>query len=277
MRNIAAELLLLRKRVSTWILLAVWVLLGIMFAYLLPYLSYSGGAERPGQTPLEQLLPERLDDNLLGGFPFFGGVIALMLAVLAIGSDFGWNTLKTLFTQRSSRLRVLGSKLSAIALVLAGFVVAFFIAGALASYLIAGAEEAPVHWVPAWEIARAAAAGWFVLATWAAFGVLLAVLSRGTALAIGLGVLYALVIEGLLSALASEVSWLDPLVEFFLRANAYSLVAAIGVPTEALEDNGPGSFFGPYVDATQAILVMSMYGLFFVAVAALVLRRRDVT
>jgi ABC-2 type transport system permease protein len=276
-RSVAAELLLLRKRISTWILLAVWVLLGIMFAYLLPYLTLQGDASGPEQTPLEQLLPERLDDNLLGGFPFFGGVIALMLGVLAIGSDYGWNTLKTLFTQRSSRLRVFGSKLTAVALVLAGFVVAFFIAGALASYAIARAESAPVHWAPMWEVGRAIGAGWFVLAVWAAFGVLLAVLSRGTALAIGLGVLYALVIEGLLSALASEVSWLDPLVEYFLRANAYSLVTAIGVPIEGLEDNGPGSFFGPYVDAGQAILVMSIYGIICLAISAVLLRRRDVS
>ena len=40
MNSIAAELLVLRKRASTWILMGVWVLLGIMFAYLLPYLTY---------------------------------------------------------------------------------------------------------------------------------------------------------------------------------------------------------------------------------------------
>ena len=34
---IAAELLILRKRAATWILLAVWTLLGIFFAYVIPY------------------------------------------------------------------------------------------------------------------------------------------------------------------------------------------------------------------------------------------------
>jgi ABC-2 type transport system permease protein len=150
------------------------------------------------------------------------------------------------------------------------------VSGAVVSILIAGAEDAAVNWPSAWEIVRGIAAGWFVLATWAAFGVLLAVASRGTSLAIGLGILYALVIEGLLSALASEVSWLDGFVEYFLRANAYSLVSAIGVPTTSLGDNGPGSFFGPFVGAGQAILVMSAYILGFVAIAGALLRRRDV-
>jgi len=277
MRSVAAELLVLRKRASTWILLGVWVVLGLLFSYLLPYLTYRSDIDGPRQSPLELMLPHRLADNLLGGFPFFGGVFALMLGVLAIGSDYGWDTLKTLLIQRPGRMRVFGAKLAALGVGLVPFAIVIFMAGAVASYLIAGAEGATVEWPSGWELISAVAAGWFVLATWAAFGVLLAVASRGTALAIGLGILYALIIEGLLSALASEVGWLDALVEYFLRANAYSLVTAIGVPTAAFADNGPGSFFGPFVGAGQAIFVMSAYGVCFLVLSALLLRHRDVS
>lgn len=277
MRSIAAELLVLRKRTSTWILLGVWVFLGLLFAYLLPYLAYRGDVGGPVQTSLEALLPQDLVANLLGGFPFFGGVFALMLGVLTAGSDYGWNTLKTVLVQRPSRMRMFGAKLAAIAVGLIPFVVVIFVGGAVVSVLIAGAEGAALQWPSTWELVRGLAAGWFVLATWAALGVALAIASRGTALAIGLGILYALVIEGLLSTLASEVAWLDGLVEYFLRANAYSLVTAIGVPTATLGDNGPGSFFGPFVGAGQAVLVMSVYIACFVALSAALLRRRDVS
>jgi ABC-2 type transport system permease protein len=277
MRSVAAEMLVLRKRASTWILMAVWVLLGLMFSYLLPYLTYRSAVEGPRRSSLDLMLPHRLADNILGGFPFFGGVFALMLGVLAVGSDYGWDTLKTLFIQRPGRVRVFGAKLAALGVGLVPFVIVIFMAGAVASYLIAGAEGATVGWPSGWELIRAVAAGWFVLATWAAFGVLLAVASRGTALAIGLGILYALIIEGLLSALASEVAWLDAFVEYFLRANAYSLVTAIGIPTAGFADNGPGSFFGPYVGAGQAIFVMSAYGVCFLALSAVLLRHRDVS
>lgn len=277
MSSVAAELLVVRKRASTWILLAVWVVLGLLFAYLLPYLTYTGGAGGAQRAPLELMLPHRLADNLLGGYPFFGGVLALMLGVLAIGSDYGWDTLKTLFVQRPGRTRVLGAKLAAIAVALMLFVVASFLSGAVATYLIAGAEDAAVRWPSALELAGGVGAGWFILATWAAFGVLLAVASRGTALAIGLGILYALIIEGLLSALAGQVAWLEAIVEYFLRANAYSLVSASGVPTAAFQDNGPGSFFGPFVGAGQAIVVMAAYAASFLAWSAVLLRRRDVS
>jgi ABC-2 type transport system permease protein len=277
MRSLRAELLVMRKRASTWILMGVWVLLGLLFAYLLPYLSFrGGGAGAFAQPTLGPLLPRELVANALGGFPFFGGVIALMLGVLAAGSDYGWDTLKTVLVQRPSRLRVFGAKLVAIAVGLVPFVLASFVGGAVASVLIAGAEDVALTWPSVSEIAGGLAAGWFVLVTWAAFGVLLGVASRGTGLAIGLAILYTLVIEGLLSALAGDVAWLDGFVEYFLRANAYSLVTAVGVPTSSIGDNGPGSFFGPFVSSGQAIAVMSAYLLGFIVVAGALLRRRDV-
>ena len=277
MRSLTAELLILRKRTSTWILMGVWVFLGLLFAYLLPYLAYRGDIGGPGRPALEALLPEDLVATMLGGFPFFGGVFALMLGVLAVGSDYGWDTLKTVLVQRPSRLGVFGAKLAALAVGLVPFVVAIFVGGAVASVLIAGAEDASVDWPSTWELVRGLAAGWFVLATWAALGVALAVASRGTALAIGLGILYALVIEGLLSAFADSVSVLEPLSELFLRANGYSLATALGALPDAISSNGPGSFGGPFVAPGQAAAVLAAFVAGFAAVAALVLRRRDVT
>jgi hypothetical protein len=55
------------------------------------------------------------------------------------------------------------------------------------------------------------------------------------------------------------VSLLDRLVEFFLRANAYSLVADLGVSAADVADRGPGSFSGPFVGAGQALIVLVTY------------------
>jgi ABC-2 type transport system permease protein len=272
--SISAELLVIRKRASTWILLGLWAALALVFAYVVPYVAYLNGS---AQDPLAELLPERVVGTLMGGFPFFGGVFALMLGVLALGSEYGWGTLKTLFTQRPGRLHVFGSKLLAVAVALVPFVLVVFALGAIASSAIALREGAEIVWPSPWLVLRGLAAGWLILAVWAAFGVLLAVLSRGTALAIGIGILYALVIEGLLSALASEIGLLDRLVEFFLRANAYSLVAVLGVSADDVSNNGPGSFSGPFVDGGQALLVLGSYIAVFLILSGWLLRRRDVT
>lgn len=271
--SLRAELMVVRKRTSTWILLAIWVLLALVFAYAVPYATYLNDSPR---QPLADLLPQSLVGSLLGGFPFFGGVIALVLGVLAFGGEYGLGTLKTLFTQRPGRLRVFGAKVLALAVALVPFVLVVFAAGALASAAIALREGADVDWPSAWLVVRGLAAGWLILGVWAALGVLLAVLSRGTALAVGIGVLYALVIEGLLSALASQVSLLDRLVELFVRANAYSLAVGLGVPADAVADNGPGSFSGPFVSGGQALLVLASYVAAFVVLSGWLLRRRDV-
>lgn len=268
--NIGAELLVLRKRASSAILLGIWVLLAIFFPYGLEYL------EAPGDTVPEQLLPESFAGHVLVGFPFFGGVFALMLGVLAVGGDYGFDTLKTLFTQGPGRLRIFGARLLALATGLVPFVVVVFVVGAGTSYLIARVEGAAVDWPSVWTVLRALGAGWLILAAWAALGVLLGALTRGTALAIGVGILYTLVIEGLLSALASQVSLLEPLVELFVRANAYSLVAPLGLSVEEVTSNGPGAFAGPYVPGEQALLVLTAYVVGFLALSAFLLRRRDV-
>src|SRR5262245_27573534 len=118
-RTVSAELLLMRKRPSTWILLGIWAALALTFAYVVPYIQYTNDS---GRTSLADLLPESLVGTLLAGFPFFGGVLALMLGVLTAGSEYGWGTLKTLFTQGPGRLHVFGAKLIAVAATLAVFV-----------------------------------------------------------------------------------------------------------------------------------------------------------
>lgn len=274
--SIAAELFVLRKRASTWILLGIWLILGAIFAYAFPYVTYRNNSGAPGGSQLTEVLPQNLVGNLLVGFPFFGGAIVLMLGVLSFGSEYGWGTLKTLFTQRPGRLHIFGAKLLALGIVLLPFVVLVFAVGAVFSYTIAQIEGAPVDWPSAWLVIRALAAGWFILAVWAMFGVVLAILSRGTALAIGVGIIYALALEGLLSALTGQISLLEPLVELFLRSSAYSLVVELGTAPDAMADRGPGSFSGPFVDGMQALLVLSAYIVIFTLVSGFALQRRDV-
>jgi hypothetical protein len=142
--------------------------------------------------------------------------------------------------------------------------------------VIAQIEHAAIHWPSAWLLVRAMGAGWLILAAWGAVGVLLGILTRGTSLAIGVGILYALVIEGLLSAFSDSVSLFQPLTDVFLRANGYSVAAALGASVDSIESSGPGSYSGPLVDGIQGagVLVVLMAGL--IAVSALLLRRRDV-
>src|SRR5262245_22900964 len=251
----------------------------MFFSYLLPYVEYRNGdiGGGPGQTPLEELLPERLAGHLSGGFPFFGGVFALMLGVLTFGSEYGWGTLGAVLVQRPHRLHVFAAKLVALGVGLAPFVLVVFALGTASSYAIAWAEGTAAGAPAVSDLVRALAAGWLILAVWAAFGVTLGLVSRGTALAIGVGILYALVIEGLISAFVDRIGVLEPLVQLFLRANAYSLVDGLGASTTGAATDGPGAFDGPYVGGTQALIVIVAYIGGLLLVSGALLHRRDVT
>jgi hypothetical protein len=111
---------------------------------------------------------------------------------------------------------------------------------------------------------------------WATLGVLLGVVTRGTSLAIGIGILYALVIEGLLSAFADSIDVLQPLTDVFLRANGYSIAAALGATVDSIESSGPGSYSGPLVSGLQGAAVLAAFIAGLAALTGVLLRRRDV-
>jgi ABC-type transport system involved in multi-copper enzyme maturation permease subunit len=264
---IAAELLILRKRAATWILLGVWTALGLFFAYIIPY-----ALDPENNRQVGDFIPRAMPGTMLEGFPFFGAVFALMLGVFALGSEYGWGTLKTLLTQGPSRSRVLGAKLAALGLVLFAFVLAPFVVELLSSLVIARIEDAPATLPSAWLVLRVLAAGWLILAVWVALGVLLGLVTRGTSIAIGLGILYALLVEGLLS----NIDAFEPIAGVFLRSNGYSLATALGVNADSVASDGPGAFGGPFVSGGQAVLVLAAFVVAFLAVARTLLVRRDV-
>jgi ABC-2 type transport system permease protein len=266
-KAILIELQMLWRRPGTWILLGIWLVMAMMFGYVIPYIDRDEAIRGNGVT---DLLPANLTANTLAGFPFFGGVLILILAVMMFGGDYGWNVVKTLLTQKSGRLEVFSSKLVALLIGVTPFVVVD------ASQIVARLEDASNTLDSAGDIATGMLAAWLILAVWASLGALLATLTRGTSLAIGLGIMYGLVFEGLLSALLDGVDFVSPVIKGFLRTSAYSLVQSLGNVREIARDNGPGAFDGPYVSGGQALAVLIGYLIVLSAVSALHVRYRDV-
>jgi ABC-2 type transport system permease protein len=82
--------------------------------------------------------------------------------------------------------------------------------------------------------------------------------------------------DPLLSAFADSVDALEPLTQLFLRANGYSLAAALGASADSIGSSGPGAFGGPFVGGGQAVAVLAALGLGFVTLTGWLLRRRDI-
>ena len=271
--SFTAEVLKLRKRPATWALGALLAAAIVLLRYVLAYVI-SRQAPGPGVSAQEiamlkeALLPRNVVPMMLNILPGIGGAVALILGALVAGSEYGWTTLKTILTQRPGRLGVLGGKALAVGGVLGLYVALSFAASLAAGLVLAGVTGGAATLPGAAEIARGLGAAWLILAAWAALGMLLATAFRGTALAIGLGLIYSLVVESIIATLAGGVTWLATLRKGLPGANAGALVDAfpVAVPDTASALVGPA----------HAGLVLAAYVVAGVALAALLLRRRDV-
>src|SRR3954451_24029125 len=171
----AAEWLALRKRPATWIVVGAWLVLSLLFGYLFPYLQYRSGGSGgfgseegvPAQDLLASVLPGAFVETAVGGTPMFGGALALVLGALAIGSPYGWGTLKTALTQGPRRWQVVGGSLTVLLGVVLGPLVAGLAPSAACSAIIATAESQPLDWPGVGDLLRGLAGGWLVLGMWA--------------------------------------------------------------------------------------------------------------
>lgn len=273
-----AELFKLARRPAAWVLLATAVLLNQVFAYLVPYLSYRGGGSdmMAGATPGQMLasaLPEQIVVNTIGAFPVFAGALALVLGALMFGGEYGWGTVKTLFTQRPGRAAVLAGQFVALMVAVLTGVVVLFAAGALTSVGIALAEDQSTAFPAPFDLLDGFAAGALILLMWASVGAVLGTLLRSLALPLGLGVVWVLGIENLVSAMAGSVlSALEPLRDVLPGVNAGSLVSAVA-PARIVEAP-PG--VTSTVDGGRALLTLAAYVLVCVGLAVWSSSRRDV-
>ena len=272
--SIRAETVLLGKRTSTWVLLGIWTWLAIFFTYVVDYFARD---ETLGWQGVANMMPAGVPQVVLTSLPFFGGVLVLLMAIISIGGDFGSNTLKLVFTQRAQRTEVFGAKLAAIGIWLLPFIAVGMGACLIASEIVAWRVDGPADLPSISVLVRTVLAAWLILAVWATLGTLLALLSRGTSLAIGVGIMYGLAVEGIVSNFFDSISFLEPLIKGMLRTNAYSIAATLGVTTDRTRDIGPASFAGPYVSAEQAVTVLLAYMVLFGGLGAWVLRRRDIS
>lgn len=285
--SFAAELLKLRKRPATWVLALVWVAVVVLFGYLLTYSFVANPPEPAEDVPpevqaqeraineaqLEALLPENLLENLFGSGIFgVGAAVVLILGALTAGSEYGWGTLKTVLSQRPGRLAVLSGKLLALGVFIVVFVALGLAAGGASSLVVARLEEAAVAWPTLGEALRGVGIGSLVFAVWGTFGFGLAVLFRGTPLAIGLGLAWALAVENTIAALPIRSDAYESFRRFTLGENTNGATSYFGSPFP--EEFGLPE---PLVEPERAAITLAAYTAAFVVLVALFFWRRDVT
>lgn len=277
-RSWRADMFRVRRWTATWVLAATWLLLDALFGYVFNWISYSSGStnfSNKGATRadlLATILPSALAHDLPQGMPLFGGALMMVLGAIIAANGHGWGTWKTVFTQGPSRTStVLGSLLATVTIVL-GLLVATLALDVAFSLVIAGVESQPVHWPALGDLAKSFGAAFMVMEMWAMAGYLVGTIARSAGVSIGLGLVWALVIENLLRGVGTSLHWVAVLTHFTPGTAAGSLVGrAAGIdplnPTPGVLDT---------LGTTRAVLTVGIYLVGLPLLSWWVLRRRDV-
>ena len=200
--------------------------------------SSTGSATAPARPPARPrpgcssatCCRRAIPDVLVPGMPMFGGAVVMILGALAVGSGYGWGTWKTVFTQGPSRAASFGGTLVALAVVVAGLVLATVGARPRPSSVADRRRRGRFDRAARRSAALAASygGGVLILGMWAAAGVLLGVLARGPALAVGLGLVWSLVVENLLRGVANALPAIEAITNRMPGSSAGSLAGALG-------------------------------------------------
>jgi ABC-2 type transport system permease protein len=274
-----AELLRLRKWPAVWVVVGAWLALGLMFGYLLGYVAYATGDlnfASDGETRAEllaELLPSAVPDVLVQGMPMFGAALAMVLGAIVAGNGYGWGAWKTVFTQGPSRASVVVGSLLALTSIVATAVLLTLALFTGLSVGIAALESQPIDWPAAGELVEALLGGVLVLEMWALIGYALGTLARGPALSVGLGLVWALVVENLLRGVGALLGPVEQLTHALPGTAAGSLVGAL-IDVEANPNQTPGVL--SVLPGDQALLVVVAYAVGVTLLVLAVVRRRDV-
>jgi ABC-type transport system involved in multi-copper enzyme maturation permease subunit len=273
------------RRPGIWVLVGLFLGLAILLGYAITYLIYthpppnSSQGLPPGASLSDfkiALYPENVVKQTMSQWGVLGGVFALIVGVLLQGSEYGWGTIKTLYTQRYGRLTMLFGKIAAMFVVVFVIVIGLFAVDSASSWTVAQLDGKASSFPSGDVFLKAIGAAFIIFLFWSVFGFALATVFRQSALAIGLGLAYALVIEllvfGLLAGLGGNI--VKPIQQWFPIANSGYLSQAFGqVRFRGLQ----GQPTPPYADATHAVVMLLLYVVAFTAISAWLTRTRDVT
>jgi len=247
---IAAELLKLRSTRSAWIPLAA-----ALAAAVLAVAASTSTAGHGGNPPLS---PAALPDLLrASGGQLVDGAVLLAWIVLSAG-EFRHRTSVTTFLGQPRRLRVVTAKLAAAALTGAAVGLLAEALSAATSAVVLSARHVPLDWAQP-GVPGAVLAVPLLAALFGVLGVGLGLLLRNTAVAVGLALMWAFVIEGMLPVLTHApgvVRWLPE-----AAANTVLHGASAGATT---------------LPAGAALAVLAGYAVVLAIGGAIVTTRREI-
>jgi ABC-type transport system involved in multi-copper enzyme maturation permease subunit len=271
-----AEAVKMRKRWANWILAGIFLAFIVLLVYVIIYVALTGssrnvGGPIPASVLKRSTFPENLVPTVLDNAASIGAAIMIILGALSTASEYGWLTVQTILIQRPGRTAVLLGKVIALAITTLLICIAVMASSAAISAVLVSIDGGLSSWPSATTLLKGFGALLLEMAVWTAFGMFLGIAFRSTAAAIGGGLTYLFVGEGLLGGLLlRDTPVVKELLKFLPGVNAGAVNAAF-----------PLTFRNPnaathLVDAQRGVVTLVAYLLLFTLLSIVIFGRREV-
>ena len=278
---VRAEWFKLVRRRALWVTIGLMLVLAVGIEYLLVYVvathppARAAGAGVALAAARNALYPASVIKKSVANVSSLIGIFALIVGVLAQGSEYSWGTVKTAWVQLPGRISIVLGQLTSLAVLSLIMALGLIAVDSLASYLIGALDSQSSNWPSALGFLKGIGATWLILYLLSVLGFGLATVFQQSAMAIGLGLAYVLVIENLVFGLLGNLG--DPwnqIQQWFPISNAGYLQDSFGKVNSAVTVTITGS--AP-ATATHAVIVLGLWVIGIAVVSASLVRVRDVT
>ena len=279
---IKAELIKLRKRQMTQVLLGILVAIIAIVNLLLLAIS-KVRTNAVGQAPIRIT-------NLLGlpvAIPFalsllasFGVLLAIILTASSVGNEYNWKTVRTALISSQSRFKFLVAKLVSLGiLILMGMVIGLatgfimsLITTALGGYTFDFSFATGSYlWAQFLQFWRT----FYIIMPFSLLGFAMAILGRSAmpGIATGIGVFF---LEDIVTALMRAAGgWIANVPDYLLNTNTSAITALNDLPTRFAMGGGNSSATLPTL--LHAFIILGLYSVVFLFLGFYLFRKRDVT
>ncbi len=283
MRTLSIEQTKLMRRALPWVLLAVLaattvLTTGVNYLVMNNSLGSNLGPEMTAEVRRQVTWPGGLFSALgVAGGSALGGLLVVILSGTTMAQEYTWRTLQQWLGRGVPRPLFLAAKFAALLLpILLMVLVPLFVGGLLTALVTLGVEGRLGAGEVAWSsLALRTLATAYSLLPYAALTFLLAVATRSTVAAVGIGAAYALLVEGLVLQIAALFSESLARLSLYLPAGlAQSLLQSerlVQVSVDGQAIAGGAELLSPGV----AVAGIAVYTMLFLAAAIVIFRRQD--
>ncbi len=258
----------LRQRWVPWILLGFVLVIEQLLFWLVATLS----DDVSYQSTSENIA------NGLGFSAFFGPFIAVILAAVVIGGEYGWGTLRPVLSKGAGRWQFMASKISVVVLVTAGILVILCITVTISGFIaeaILTAPETTESYGDISAINLLALFGRMIygFVPYIALALFLVVLTTSNGVGIALSMGYYIAETIIVVPIIANFSWSGQVFTYLLGPNVAAWQSIPG------NDGNPASgivTFGGISEMAHGFILVTIYAAVLAAVAIVLFLRRDI-